>query len=76
MPVPLENGFQTVDGLQRLIGMMALQQALQQGLRSAGQADGQSPGRVGRNRGSQLSRGDGIGSGLAQAAIGVEQLSG
>ena len=56
--------------------MMALQQALQQGLRSAGQADGQSPGRVRRNRGSQLSRGDGIGSGLAKAAIGVEQLSG
>jgi len=76
MPVCLENGLQTVAGLQRLIGMMALHQALQHRLRGNGQADGQSPGCRGRDRGSQFSRGDGTGSGLAQAAIGVEQLSG
>ena len=76
MPVRLENALQATAGLQDLIGMMALQQALQQWLCSAGQADGQSPRCVGRDRGSQLSRGDGTGSGLAQAAIGVEQLSG
>ncbi|WP_186484787.1 hypothetical protein [Synechococcus sp. A15-127] len=55
---------------------MALHQALQQRFRCGGQADGQSPGGRGRDRGSQFSRSDGTGSGLAQAAIGVEQLSG
>ena len=75
MPVPLENGFQAIDGLQRLVGMTALHQALQKRLRCIGQADGQSPGCRGRDRGSQFSRGDGTGSCLAQAAIGVEQLS-
>ena len=75
MPVPFENRFQAVDGLQCLVGMMALHQALQQWLRCVGQTDGQSPGCRGRDRGSQFSRGDGTGSCLAQAAIGVQQLS-